>query len=189
MKMEGIITRKYSMKDGEFSRCTIPVEDYVYKNMERMSPFDVIYELYVYDPFVGGIAITEDNVSGPKKVYKGCPMLLDGAFYSVLYYGYQWIREKLHLEVFDNIDSKLGPTDFYHSKHLTTLYFLMYDWTPISECFYCRYSIILYKNYKTPLYIWYFRGIWSLSKSVMHGGTYTFEYLFSYVLRNAASAV
>lgn len=97
------------MQDGEFSRRTIPVEDYGYRNMERMSPSNVIYDLNVYNPFVGGIAITEDYVSGPKKVYKGCSMLLDGVFHSVLYYGYQWICEKLHLEVLNNIDSKAGP--------------------------------------------------------------------------------
>jgi hypothetical protein len=109
MKMGGIITRKCKMQDGEFSRRTIPVRGYTYRQMERMSPSDAIYELYVYGPFVGGLLITEDYESGPEKVYKGCPMPLDGVFHSVICYGYQWIREKLHLEVLDNIDSKAGP--------------------------------------------------------------------------------
>jgi hypothetical protein len=43
MKMGGIITRKCNMQDGEFSRRTIPVEDYGYRNIERMSPSDIIY--------------------------------------------------------------------------------------------------------------------------------------------------
>jgi hypothetical protein len=112
-----------------------------------------------------------------------------GVFHSILYCGYQWIREKLHLEVSITLTLRLGRIDLYHLKPLTTLYFLIYDWTPMSECFYCRYSIILCKNYKTLLYIWYSRAIRSLSKLLMHGVTYTFQYFFSYVLKNAASAV
>lgn len=110
MKMGGVITRKRKMQGAEVDRCTlIPIQDYGYISMEDTSPSGIIYEMYVYGPVVAATNITNEYIKGPEKVYRGCPMPIDGVCHYVLCYGYQWIHKKLHLEVLDNISTRAGP--------------------------------------------------------------------------------